>query len=272
MKNLFFKRYPKGLVQRIFFSASEFFHLCMRLFFTYISGGTECIFCDAQCFVMPLCSACRTRLFSKISEIFTHRCRICGRHIVSEKDICLSCRENNIFGSCDGIFSVFSYRLWNKELLFKWKIEGVRAFSPFFARIVHNVLCYIEEKFNCRNVAIVPVPPRPGKISETGWDQIDELCQFLACKYGRKILPVLQRISAQQQKKLDRNSRLEKTKNAYVFAPENVFLNRNDEIFSEPVIILDDVMTTGATVEKCASLLKSAGFKKVWVLTLFSAN
>lgn len=115
---------------------------------------------------------------------------------------------------------------------------------------------------------VVPVPPRPGKIKKKGWDQIDELCFYLKNIYGVKVYKVLERLSKKQQKKLSRDERLQLIKKGYV-------LKNNKKIKSflqnipEKIVLIDDVMTTGSTIEACAEALKTAGVKTVVVITLF---
>lgn len=118
---------------------------------------------------------------------------------------------------------------------------------------------------------VVPVPPRPGKIKCKGWDQIEELCFYLRNLYGIKILPLLRRTTSLQQKKLDKKHRLEQTKRAFVLCPKNK-LRRFLRNLPEKVVLIDDVMTTGSTIEACAAELKRAGIKKVYAVTLFIAD
>lgn len=113
--------------------------------------------------------------------------------------------------------------------------------------------------------AIVPVPPRKGKIRKNGWDQIEELCSFLEKRYGLKVFRLLERNTSGQQKKLSRQQRLESIKTAYSLKPG---------IFKLPqsVCLIDDVCTTGSTLESCAEILKKAGVQKVNAVTLFTVD
>lgn len=112
---------------------------------------------------------------------------------------------------------------------------------------------------------IVPVPPRRGKIKENGWDQVQELSEFLEYKYDFDVLRIMERRSSVQQKTLDRNERLETIGKSY-------FVKKEVNQIPESVCIIDDVMTTGATLESCAEKLKEAGVKKVYAVTLFSVD
>ena len=181
----------------------------------------------------------------------------------------MSCREKPVLKSTDRVISMFSYRLWNRELMFRWKMQGERIFSPVFARLLCDVLRKTEETF------IVPVPPRKGKIRENGWDQIEELCSFLEKRYGFRVLRILERNSMGQQKKLSRTERLESIKTAYSLCSSKVIQRALKPLsgrLPEAVCLIDDVCTTGSTLESCAEILKAAGIKKVSAVTLFSVD
>jgi ComF family protein len=168
----------------------------------------------------------------------------------------------------DFLFPVFSYRLWCRELVFVWKSRGVRIFTPIFARIILRVL---QEELWPKNSeepipVIVPVPPRPGKIREKGWDQIEDLCSYLEGRFGVPVARLLVRRSTTQQKKLDQAHRKENAQSAYGLA------QKLPPTLPSRVILLDDVRTTGATMDICAQALKARGVQEVQGLVLFSVD
>lgn len=144
-------------------------------------------------------------------------------------------------------------------------MQEKRSLSSFFASLVHEKLLEIEKKCG-EKLPVVPVPPRPGKIREKGWDQIDDLCFYLSKGWNVKILSLLKRNSKNQQKKLDRIQRLENIGSAYSFSSQ---AEKGKIQIPEKAVLLDDVLTTGSTVENCACLLKKLGVKEVFVITLF---
>ncbi len=148
-------------------------------------------------------------------------------------------------------------------------MQEERIFSPVFARLLCQLLTMTEEK------VLVPVPPRKGKIRQKGWDQIEELCIFLEKRYGFRVLRILERNTSNQQKKLSREQRLESIKTAYSICSEKL-LRRALKPFSghmpERVCLVDDVCTTGSTLESCAEILKKEGIKTVNAVTLFTVD
>lgn len=207
--------------------------------------------------------------FSVSRLLEKERCECCGRELIGMKDKCMICRENPVLKNTDRVIPLFSYRLWNRELMFRWKMSEEREFSPIFAKL----LCEVLRKTD--NRVIVPVPPRKGKIRKNGWDQIDELCSFLEKRYGFKVLKILERNSSKQQKKLSRIQRLESIKSAYSLCSSKV-IDRALKPFSgrlpSSVCIIDDVCTTGSTLESCAEILKKEGITVVNAVTLFTVD
>ena len=253
-------------MNRIYFETVSFIKFLLRVFYSFINGGEECVICKKRTFLLPVCKKCENESFSLKSSADIKRCEICGKELISTDKLCLQCRESPVLKHTDFVLPLFSYRLWNKELMFKWKSQGIRPLSFYFARILSGFL----REFGVD--VIVPVPPRPGKIEKNGWDQIDELCTILKYHYGFKILPLLERHSVEQQKKLDRQNRLDSIGKSY-FLRSDIQISRLlkpfQGTFPQQVCVLDDVCTTGATLESCAYLLKKIGIKKVMGVTLF---
>lgn len=256
-------------MRNLFFEAKQLSVNLFRLLYVFISGGESCAVCGRIVFTKPVCSHCAGEYFSVKKLMESKRCECCGSELTGVKGRCTKCRENAVLVSTDRVIPLFSYRLWNKEIMFRWKMQEERSFSPFFAGLVAEALKEIGENI------IVPVPPRKGKIRKNGWDQIDELCTFLTKRYGFKALKILERNTSEQQKKLSRTERLEHIKTAYSLCRPEVFkkaLKSFSGKLPQSVCLIDDVCTTGSTIESCASILKEAGIQRVSVITLFTVD
>ncbi|MBO6218317.1 MAG: ComF family protein [Treponema sp.] len=233
-------------------------------FISLLLGGERCLRCSKKSLRIPLCKNCLPQLRS---FGFRNSCTKCGRELVSEIRICSYCRESPALQSVDGAFSLYGYQLWKKSLLFAWKMEDKRNLSPYFAVLFYEKLCAIENELGF-SLAVVPVPPRAGKIRERGWDQIEELCFYLEKGWGVKVFRLLERLSHIQQKKLDRLQRIEGISSSYRLKNKRKIRKFCKKI-PEAVVLADDVLTTGSTIEACARELKAFGVRKVFSLTLF---
>ena len=251
-------------MKKIFYLIKLGIKILLRFVFSLICGGEDCIICGTRTFVYPVCKKCRSQRFSLVK--LDNRCKICGKELLSTENTCMQCREKAVIKSLDSVLPLFSYRIWNKELMHMWKSQEIRSISLMFAKILNLFLHQIGEEF------IVPVPPRKGKIQEKGWDQIDELSNLLEFVYGFKILRILERNTTFEQKKLGREGRLEQIGKAYNVASKNKIkleLKPYGGCFPKSVCLLDDVCTTGSTLESCAQILKEVGIPKVTAVTLF---
>ena len=224
----------------------------------------ECTLCGSIAYSVPLCRKCRTALKEEASEsVLRSRCVVCGKPLLSETEVCLQCRtEDAPAKKLDGIRPVFPYLLTKKKLLYTWKIAGCKPLTPFFADCMHKMYSH---EFD--GLPLVPVPPRPGKIREKGWDQTKSLANQFRHLYGVEVLDYLVRTSGLQQKKLGRKERLSRKAQ---YSASRKLLHEKKENIPRHVVLLDDVMTTGSTLCSCAAVLKAYGVQKVSALTLFT--
>lgn len=246
-------------MEKLIFEIKEFFAVAFRFFFSLLENGQDCLVCSKKTYFFPVCKSCSQKYFSVENALSYARCSVCGKELVSAEKICLQCRKEPVLKNTDKVFPLFSYRLWYKEILFTWKIKGVRCLSSYFAALTAKALNLLCIK------TVVPVPPRKGKIAEKGWDQIEELCTYLEKRYGFNVERILERRGCAQHKKMNRKKRLESIHADYYLKP-------GCKVLSEKVCLIDDVCTTGSTLESCAKILKQNGVKEVNALTLFSVD
>ena len=191
------------------------------------------------------------------------RCKRCGKILISEQEYCTRCRPSDDEtakkpeSACNRIFTLFPYIGLGQKVLPVWKNNSIRTFSTVFAPLIHNFLTGYPELMN---IPLVPVPPRPKKLREKGWDQIEDLVNDLSVYPQLMIYRCLKRQDGIPQKKLSKTDRAVNLQGKIKLAVKTV---------PDKLILLDDVMTTGATLEACARTLKVAGCKEVYGLCLF---
>lgn len=244
--------------------------LKIRFVVAFIFQKNICICCGASVVLCPLCPSCLQKLFSFKPFDRSMRCRVCGRELLSEKGLCMDCRRERVMFHTDMVFPVHSYHLWKKDLLFVWKYGQNRILSFVFAALIYQVLKG-NGLADLSNVALVPVPPRPLKLKREGWDQIADICFFLHNIFGIKIVKILVRESAIPQKSLDRKLRLSSAVSAYTVLRDKR-LKKIIPVIPRSILLLDDVITTGATLETCSVLLKNLGISQVYAISLFTAD
>jgi ComF family protein len=206
---------------------------------------------------------CR-RCFGRFEIEEQRRCLSCGRPLISERERCLPCREGEGF-SFDGAFALWPYAGNCRKLLEAYKFKKAFALGNFLAQKMLDALPLFRP-FEADNgdsragdFSWVPVPPRPGKIKNSGWDQIDYLAGRLRRNHGARVEACLERLSSETQKKLDRQGRRINLLGRI----------RCRKTPPERVLLFDDVMTTGSTLDVCSKALKDSGAKEVFALALF---
>ena len=198
----------------------------------------------------PLCAACESGLI----RISRPRCERCGKELISERGICWECRQ--AAHACARVLPLFRYRGFEAELIRIYKMGRRHSLAPLFARLLA-----FEIRESLAGWTIVPVPPRREKIVSGEMDQVECLARALE-REGFTVRRLLVRNSKVQQKRLSRKARMENASAAYAIDPHSA------GSCPERAILIDDVYTTGATLDACASALLSAGTTEVAAVVL----
>ena len=198
----------------------------------------------------PLCSACKIVLI----PINENVCSNCGLPLISEIKDCLRCRA--IETSYLSNKSLFKYYGHVKEIIYQYKFKNKKRLSFFFAYLLSEALFE-----NYPDSIIVPVPGRRIVRKNKGWEHIDLIGKILKHKYKLPIKKLLVRRGRKAQKTLSREKRAENLR-------KTISLRRNCKIIPNSIVLLDDVFTTGTTVNECAGILKSAGVRKIYSFTI----
>jgi len=189
------------------------------------------------------------------------KCGVCGKPLISEQGTCLPCR-NNPEHSYDRLWVLFPYTGKYRKLLTAYKFHKNLELASFFAKKINELIaCEPLLKDAC----IVPVPPRPGKIKHSGWDQVEHLVKKLvkipvsSLKSEYPVSRCLKRRKSKAQKQLNRTDRLDNLK-------DRIYITG---AVPKKAVIIDDVITTGSTMEVCARVLKNAGAEDIYGICLF---
>lgn len=254
MKSLYF-------YENLRFTAGRTLELC--------SKESQCFLCGKEispgkknAFLGGLCVSCMGVLTRTATLVFSEkgRCLKCGRPLVSKQEICSECGKNLYFSYLDRAFPLFPYQGWGRNFMTSWKLSEERNLVFFPAGILGIIIRMFYSGF-----IIVPVPPRKGKLRSTGWDQIADLCRILKRVYGLESCRALRRTNYLQQKKLDRLHRINGLKGKIEVSGKG----RKKIGKGSRVLLIDDVMTTGSTLETCAEVLKGLGAGRVEAVVLF---
>ena len=152
---------------------------------------------------------------------------------------------------------LFLYRDDPARLLKAYKTAKRPSLAPFFTELLAE---QILSRWPGR--PIVPVPPRAEKIRRHEWDQVEEIARRLERK-GFRLFRMLQRNRGREQKSLDKKNRSLNAKESYTLKTGMVERRRGS-----CSCWLDDICTTGSTIEACAQLLLGAGASRVAAIVI----
>ena len=191
--------------------------------------------------------------FNLFAFLFPESCCLCARPLLwTEKTLCNSCLQSlgqrfpAQLRPLDGraLHVRFSYEGRAKEVLRRVKVQP----SP---RLLANLIRDWEAP-DWGEASLVPVPSSRARSRERAFDPVLDLCKILGKKWGLHTRPCLARHpSLKSQKDLSATDRVDFLKDAF-YLPKGVPPPKR-------LILVDDVITTGATLLRCAALLEAAG-------------
>ena len=203
---------------------------------------------------------------SALRLVFPPRCILCGRETGL---VCDSCRRSlpmrldpDALPKLSGIRAaraVWPYEGNVREIVRRYKYNGLRSLAPLLAAEMADVL----RDWNPPVSAIAHVPAHHARLRERGFDQAELLAREVSATVGTPRISALERIreTAVQARAVNLGQRAENVSGAFE-VPDATQIRRAN------VLLIDDVMTTGATLRESARALRRAGAAGVWALTL----
>jgi len=223
----------------------------------------------------PICVHCRTRLPQEGG--LAHLCPICARSIhrvraphcpvcglphfgdTEENRLCPHCEElDPAFGSgCTAVLMKGAARSLVMELKYH---RGLHVLPDLESLLAESA----ELLAHVRDAVLVPVPLHSRKLRERGYNQSRLLADALARRAGgrTRVQEALRRIvDTESQTRLSKAERRANPKNAFALAP-------GAELYADHrYVLVDDVFTTGSTLDSCAQVLRRAGCRSIDVVT-----
>ena len=204
--------------------------------------------------------------------IFPVKCLSCG---YARVDLCLVCTSNFPPAERENakwVFSLFDYRHPPlKKALWLLKYRGKKRLANIFAEIMYGKI--LEELSdlaimqNFRDVIIIPIPLSALGLRERGYNQAELIAKKLSELDGNinfkieKHILIKNKETKHQARIKNRNERLRNLSGAFAVKNELLIKNRN-------IILIDDITTTGATLNEAKKILKKAGTRKIIAFTV----
>lgn len=224
-------------------------------------------------FYPPLCVLCNNRLIPENPWF----CKACMSKLEAnhgERDACPRCSMNRKIHDCpcefawdhyyDKIFSFFDFDETVQHIAHQFKYKGKKSLAYFLGKHFSSV---IPGDFFKSVDAVLPVPLHFMRKLERGYNQADFFARGIIHGTGLA-LPYLNNVlirskHTKTQTKLNREERQKNLNKAFSINPK-----KNGALKEKNIVLVDDVVTTGATTDFCTEVLLKGGAKSVRVISL----
>jgi len=202
--------------------------------------------------------------------LFPPACPLCGGPTPEDEPLCRECRETvteTAFGyvppfreidHVDSVSILLPYDEGCRKLIHSLKYHGMSSLGLFLGELIGRKLA--AQAALPEDTLIVPVPLHPSKLRERGYNQSERLARGFASFTGHAVSEecIVRTRKTPTQTALDETARRLNVRDAFRFAGGKALEAR-------PVVLVDDVLTTGSTVSECARALRSGGAETVTV-------
>lgn len=207
-------------------------------------------------FLCPVCSG-------KMTPIGEPRCKICGKAIPrEEEELCADCQAHpHIFRGGRGIFP---YNKLAHESVMKYKSGGRQEYERFYIKAA--AVFGRSLAVRCRPEVLIPVPMYPADIRKRGFYPAGNLARGLEQAWGIPAgMNLVRKVQkTRPQKELNREDRRKNIAHAFEGTLGNWGIER--------VLLVDDIYTTGSTLDAVAAAVMEHGVREVYFLTVFIGN
>lgn len=210
---------------------------------------------DRNSIVTPdICLGCR----SKITYIKQPVCYRCGKQLEDDlQEYCHDCvaKKHNFKRGV----AAFSYSQGMKKSMYAFKYNNRREYAKYYASVIAKEFKEVIASWNCE--VLIPVPLHRKKLIKRGYNQAEvlakRLCEQLSIPMDSKIL--IRTKNTAPLKELDEKERITNLKSA--------FQTDKSKLKYKRIILVDDIYTTGSTIDECADTLLRNGAEEVYFIT-----
>ncbi|MEG1719376.1 MAG: ComF family protein [Clostridia bacterium] len=223
-----------------------------------------------------------------IRFLFVKRCFLCGK-IISFPDnadlptrACKSCLDNIRLTNYTPIinfsaikkgkryfsmaYAPFFYTLSIKQAILRFKFRNQKNLSAFFAKFM--CVAFMDNDFLKDIDYMIPVPISKDKMKRRGYNQSLELAKDIELDKNIEILDkvlIKTKVNKTQSNMLNIKEKVSNVSGVYKVVS-------NEKIKDKKILLIDDIVTTGATANECAKALIDAGAKEVLLLVIATAG
>jgi len=205
-----------------------------------------------------ICGGCA----KKIKERMPPFCMKCGRQLKGDPELiatCQGCKKDA--PHFDRAWSACCYDDPLKGLIHDFKYKKITSLSADFTTLIINFMKKYNVGRDCQ--IIIPIPMHPNRLFKREINHSDilarDLSKTMGISYSGNTLKKTK--DTLLQSKLKREARIKNLHSSFFLKDNSIVRNKN-------ILLVDDLFTTGSTVNECSMLLKNSGARCVEIMTL----
>jgi ComF family protein len=205
-----------------------------------VCGKLDTLFCE--------------KCLGRVIFLKTQNCPYCFK-ITLRGRVCKSCKSKS---ALTGVYVMAHFEEPLKEVIHKYKYESIKALRGDLADIAWP---YMEDF--PKKAILTCVPSSPKRLAWRGYNQSEEIAKILAKNTGIRFYPNLLKRAKYKtpQTQLKRKERFQNVQDAFK-------ADKKIDLEGKQVVIFDDLVTSGATLDACAREIRKMGATRVWGFVL----
>ena len=200
-----------------------------------------------------ICEKCKIQLQYSGDNV----CFKCGKSVKENEEYCYDCRQKEHYFKQGAALFPYEYI---RRSLYKFKYSGRQEYAYFYGK--QMAYKFRDKKEQWKPEALIPVPVHKKKLKKRGYNQAELIAQELS-KYWK--IPVITDLvvrckNTRPMKEIVGTDRQNNLKKAFKLGTNDVKLNT--------IIIIDDIYTTGSTIDAVSKICLEAGISNIYFLTV----
>ncbi len=221
----------------------------------------NCIICGIELNTSSRYSLCYNCI-ETLPFITDKSCVKCGAKVVADTRVCSDCKR--IKRIIDKNYSAIVYDGVIRKVVHELKYNNKRFYAKFLGRILYDKFLEVLEEYSPD--VIIPVPVSKDRKKSRGYNQVELMLEeFETHKDIIDPDAIIRIVDTPFQARLKREERLDNLKGVFKIVDFTA-------IEGKRILVIDDIFTTGSTMDECARILLGAGAKEVRSLTLGNAH
>ena len=202
--------------------------------------------------------------------IYPRKCVFCGK-VIDKREVCSECAASLPLTMGDSVsqklpfisacVSPLYYDDIVRQSFLRYKFKGIQAYAVYYGKIMAKCA---ENNLDCSTIDVIScVPLSKKRERKRGYNQSRLISKEISDRLGIPEKELLRKVKDTPAQSLTKSTKERLTNVSGVYSMQNGAV-----VEGKTVLLVDDIVTTGATISECARILRRAGAKQVYAVTL----